>query len=261
MWSEENQNDWLENWTMTFDVALVINLDKRPDRWTFMQNTASKLGIKFERISAVDGTLVQLDSVSLDPLVRTTLTTGKRFSSVHLDSNGALGCFLSHRLAWKRIIDLGHPTLVLEDDANPTEHASSLLQLAHSDLVANRWDLVMFGLHSPPSSSSIVPLQSWLDTGAKHTGSWAYALTPAGAARLLRASESLALQVDLFLHTVGLRIGFVHAFSQSWFFKTPDIVHPRFEPVDKHQLLLAFAVGVLTAMCLGFIWQTMIRVQ
>jgi GR25 family glycosyltransferase involved in LPS biosynthesis len=233
---------------MTSDVALVINLDKRTDRWKYVQKTVQKLGERLERISAVDGHAVKLDSVRLDPVVHATMQTKKRFSVLHIDSRGALGCALSHRKAWQRVLELGTPTLILEDDAEPTEFAKRWIQAAKQAVQHDLWDLVLLGAHKPPSSrAAITTIPSWTETGTQVTGSWAYVVSPRAANILLASTEVLTFQADTALHSAGLRVGFVEAFRQATFMQSPDVRHPPLEAVSKRGFVYAFLFGFLTA--------------
>jgi GR25 family glycosyltransferase involved in LPS biosynthesis len=239
---------------MTSDVALVINLDKRQDRWKYMQKVGSKLGHALERMSAVDGHAVPLSSVSLDPLVRATLTTRKKFSVVHIESAGALGCMMSHRNAWMRVQELGVPTLILEDDAEPNEFAGTLVAKAKQEVQEGTWDLVLLGVHEPPAKkgAGISRLLSWMETGDRYTGSWAYVVSPHAAKQLLETSNVMTYQSDMHLHAAGLRVGFVQAFGQATFFQTPDIRHTPLEPVSKRGFVYAFVIGFLVAAVLAY---------
>jgi len=238
---------------MTSDVALVINLDKRTDRWKYVQKTVQKVGEHLERISAVDGHAVDVDSVRLDPVVRATMRLGKRFSLLHIDSRGALGCALSHRKAWQRVVELGTPTLILEDDAEPTEFASRWIQTAKRAIRDDEWDLVLLGAHKAPSvRASIVTVPSWMETGAQVTGAWAYVVSPQAARMLLASSDVVTFQADIALHSAGLRVGFVDAFRQRTFMQTPDIRHPPLEPVSKRGFVYAFVFGLLAGSVLVY---------
>jgi len=244
---------------MTPNVALVINLDKRADRWKYMQRTVQKLAYQIERISAVEGNGVPLSSVALEPIVLATLRTRKKFSLVHIESPGALGCMLSHRKAWQRVLELDAPTLILEDDAEPNEFANMWIEQAKKEIGEGQWDLVLLGAHEPPPKTpGIMHLRSWMETGERYTGSWAYLVTPQAAKRLLESSEVLSYQSDMALHAAGLRVGFVDAFGQATFFQTPDIRHTPLEPIPKVGFIYAFVFGFLAAAILAFLlkWKT-----
>lgn len=90
---------------MTVEIVL-INLDRSPDRLAFMSAQLEKLGLRFTRLKATDGTSVsdeefaRLGSVWQRPISRTELA-----------------CLLSHARAWQIAVDLDRPVLILEDDA------------------------------------------------------------------------------------------------------------------------------------------------
>lgn len=80
-------------------LILLINLERRPDRLAFMAAQLDALGLPFERIDAVDGRAIDLGPP-------TKLVTGVERA-----------CGLSHRKAWRRLLESGaERCLVLEDD-------------------------------------------------------------------------------------------------------------------------------------------------
>jgi len=87
-----------------FRKCLVINLDRRPDRYEdFCQSCPFDSSI-IERISGVDGKLIDIDR-----------------DAIYKDYNincGAIGCFLSHRKTWEIISnDISNDfSIVFEDD-------------------------------------------------------------------------------------------------------------------------------------------------
>lgn len=75
--------------------SYVINLDRSPDRWQRMADRLNSIGAAFERVPAVDGRLL----------------SDTEISDVHKPVAGAaamtpeeVGCFLSHRKCWERIV-------------------------------------------------------------------------------------------------------------------------------------------------------------
>jgi hypothetical protein len=136
------------------------------------------------------------------------------------------------------------PTLILEDDARPTEHAKMILHKAWKQVQDGEWDIVLLGAHDG-GVDTIQHLPSWLSTGKLKTGSWAYLVSPAAAQALIDASNVLEYQVDLFLHTVGKRVGFANAFQQASFFRKPDIAHVALERVSKVGFVYAAVLGAV----------------
>jgi GR25 family glycosyltransferase involved in LPS biosynthesis len=81
-----------------FGKVIVINLDSRPDRLQDVQKQLDYAGIEFERFSALSG--------------KDHHCRFKRFSS------GTVGCSLSHRAVWQKLLDdkSSNWYLVFEDD-------------------------------------------------------------------------------------------------------------------------------------------------
>jgi glycosyl transferase, family 25 len=89
--------------------VFVINLDRSADRLAFIGEQARAIGLAFERIAAIDGTAVPgwLRGQFLDD-------AGKPLSSL---IPSEIGCYASHLVVHRRIVDDGLPwALVLEDD-------------------------------------------------------------------------------------------------------------------------------------------------
>lgn len=86
--------------------AFVINLDRAVERLSFIESQLSGIGIQFDRIQAVDGGESNLqDGSFIDTFAGRPLTSGE------------IGCFESHRLCWRKLIDCGAPyAYVFEDD-------------------------------------------------------------------------------------------------------------------------------------------------
>ena len=81
-----------------FEKVYCINLDRRPDRWQKMIHLSSQVGVDLARISAVDGTKLDLP---LSPYLK-----------------GQYGCLLSHRLVLEDMLNNGfEKVVVIEDDA------------------------------------------------------------------------------------------------------------------------------------------------
>ena len=91
--------------------VFVINLERSKDRMRFMKQQLDAQGIPFEQISAVDGRLLTDDEIQ-------QATEKPSFPRFYASlSTGEIGCYLSHRLAWQRIIDKELDwALILEDD-------------------------------------------------------------------------------------------------------------------------------------------------
>ena len=97
--------------------VFVINLDSRKDRLARITGNLNRLGVEFERIDAV---YMKRDGGSprvLEAPLKFNPAKNRMFDYNPI-STGALGCYYSHMLAWKRIADEKLDfAVILEDDA------------------------------------------------------------------------------------------------------------------------------------------------
>lgn len=97
--------------------VFVINLDSRKDRLARITGNLNRLEVEFERIDAV---YMKRDGGSprvLEAPLKFNPAKNRMFDYNPI-STGALGCYYSHMLAWKRIADEKLDfAVILEDDA------------------------------------------------------------------------------------------------------------------------------------------------
>lgn len=173
--------------------VFVINLDRSADRWTDLSTRANAAGFQPVRFPAIDGqTLPQAEIARLN-----SLQTGTR----PLLGAGEIGCFLSHRALWQRLLD--RPAdwmLVLEDDVHfhnlaPLLADSSWLP-ADADFVkceTLRRKVRLGPLRGGAAGIRLARLQS------QHLGTGGYFLSRRGAENLLGQSQTLCEAVDQFM--------------------------------------------------------------
>ena len=172
-----------------------INLSRRPDRRAAMESQASRLGLNLSRLEARDAREAEPEEL------------GRWF-----EKNGPLGvipmgdqcCFLSHRLAWTRLVESGDAyAAVLEDDVELSPRAPLVLQ--NPDWIPPDINLVKLEHYGPASQS--VLLSDFRDVGhgfrlgrmrSRHTGAAAYILSRR-AAELLLGVPRFDLPVDHLL--------------------------------------------------------------
>ena len=101
---------------------IVINLDHDTDRRARVERRLAELGLRWERLSAVDGR-------RLDPCHEhlidhdTNAARGLEFSP------GAIGCWLSHRRAQRMVAEGVEPmALILEDDIAIADDLPNVLE-------------------------------------------------------------------------------------------------------------------------------------
>merc|ERR1712232_343649 len=103
-------------WNGLFQDVYCINLDRRPERWEFMQAQFARLGMDAKRFAAVDGRsvdvhkLAELGLITDLALQRYLLPDSMKLFGFDLTA-GAVGCALSHLFIWKDIVTRVHGQL------------------------------------------------------------------------------------------------------------------------------------------------------
>lgn len=99
----------------------LINLDKDSERLSFVTSNFKKLGVEFERISAVDGrTFSEQDFQAFSK------PRPRRNNKVWM--RGQMGCFLSHFAAWEKIAKGDQDfCAVFEDDIHLSDDLTQIL--------------------------------------------------------------------------------------------------------------------------------------
>ena len=134
--------------------AYVINLARngeRLERFTASFNAADlATSVGLQRLDATDGREVDwaayVHSDAMDKMLEVE-RTGKRQGHPDL-TPGAVGCYLSHMRAWRRIADSGAPHgFVFEDDATLRPDAMARFETAVRELreAGHEWDMVLLG--------------------------------------------------------------------------------------------------------------------
>ncbi|MEM6661196.1 MAG: FkbM family methyltransferase [Pseudomonadota bacterium] len=101
--------------------VLVINRLVDRDRWAGFCAAAEKVGVVPERIDALDAHRPGFPFAIYADLI------GRTFWGNDTAKPGAIGCFLSHRRAWQKLVDDQIPiALICEDDARLVEDVEHL---------------------------------------------------------------------------------------------------------------------------------------
>ena len=183
---------------MTLPV-LVINRDRDTERWDACRAAAAALGVDPHRIPAEDAHAPDFLFHAHADLI------GDHFWGRDTIKPGAVGCFLSHRKAWRHVVDAGLPAaLILEDDADltvPPDRAADAL--ATADLVFANDRLAGWAAATDAGAGAVsldgVIARVAAAGGPKALGlrpapgADAYVVTAAGAARLLQATGRLRI--------------------------------------------------------------------
>lgn len=155
--------------------TFLINLDRRPDKLEESAKQLTQVGLEFTRIAAIDG----------KDLPSNELTGPQQ------------GCFLSHKMAWQRIIQDGLSyALIFEDDICFSDDFNKRFSCILNRLENMNWE--HFHLGPVTYDHFISPID---DLIAKIVGSFwgahGYLLTNKGAHILV--SNSQIIPVDFFI--------------------------------------------------------------
>ena len=174
--------------------VLLINLDDSQQRLNHCSNELQKQNITFERISAIRGSQLTEDEILQH--YSPTLNSERYFKSL---SVGEIGCYLSHRKAWQKIVDeqLDYG-IVLEDDISLDGDLKGAIESI--DGLGFNWDYIKLSRYENKIGKVVkqFPLGAFeLVVYAKAmTGCGSQAVSYEGAKKLLKNSEQFGRPVD-----------------------------------------------------------------
>jgi glycosyl transferase, family 25 len=124
----------------------LINLDRSTDKMANAAQNFRRIGLPYERIAAVDG--ATLDMASME-----TFAVKKAVEENEWLTPGAIGCSMSHYLAYKKLLaSEAEWALIVEDDV---EFAPDIINLLNSAIqVINKADVFLFYFHGEEKSYS-----------------------------------------------------------------------------------------------------------
>jgi hypothetical protein len=182
--------------------TLVINLDRRKDRWNdFLKQPAIKQFKKLERFSAVDGSKIDvINDIRISRHTRQNIIRKYRRSDYEINTPGAIGASLSHISCWKKFLDSDSEYLVVfEDDTLVTnEYLKKIDSLVKT--LPSSWNMWLLGTHAWAFNG--VPLtkntKSWWKVSA-FTGAHAYVLNRRGAEILLKEPFPIETHIEYYI--------------------------------------------------------------
>lgn len=172
----------------------VINLDESKDRWLDSQKQLT--GIKFERVQAVDGGA--LDVIQKHKHFSHRLNRQQYHKVL---TTGEIGCYLSHRKVWEKIVDDNLDfAIVLEDDFILNAELATLIN--NITQISDPWHCIKLAEY--PVKRKVIVAKP---VGLSHLVSYdkvpartcAQAISLPGAKRLLSMSEEFGRPVDIDL--------------------------------------------------------------
>lgn len=187
--------------------TFVINLDRAEQRWRAMTARLAHLGLAYERLPAIDGSLLRFPTPAYDePGYR--LRHGKRTNPAEV------GCYLSHIECARRLLETDAPhALILEDDL---EFPEDFCELLVSALDAKKdWDILRLSTVNRGRKFAVRKItahRSLAISLTREKGSGAYIINRRAARWLIEREMPMCLPYDIaydleFL--AGLRAVFV----------------------------------------------------
>jgi glycosyl transferase family 25 len=176
----------------------VINLERTKNRLdTFYPNMKKKGFDSIERIEAVDGLKIDLNSAPLS--VRTIYDLKKpRYDCRLINTKGAVGCYLSHVKVWQHMVDNNiESAIVIEDDMKPLKTREFLENEILSKMPLDADYLVLRYQSYTPGGDKVEPF--WIPVKSNFFSTEAYFVTLKGAKTLLKYAFPLEMNVDNFV--------------------------------------------------------------
>ena len=198
-----------------FPPMFVLNLDRAPNRWKYMETVLEHQGLQAERLPAVDGKNLT------DAEMRTHSTKLAAF----LQPRGVIGCYLSHKKFWQMVVDRNlDSAIIFEDDVRLIDNFKGRLQDFLQRLIAEGskpYDVLLLGaigrVH-PEGKDNIGSrffssyiggkrrlemLSEFVYKPRRPAGTHAYMVSNAGARRLLGLCPKATFHVDLDVRSMA----------------------------------------------------------
>ncbi|MDR3506519.1 MAG: glycosyltransferase family 25 protein [Caulobacteraceae bacterium] len=178
--------------------AVVINLDQYPDRLGRMYRLAESHNIKLERIAAVNGR----DPANFAEFEKHRAAT----VNDKIISNTDMACALSHRKAWKYLLDSADEWLaVFEDDIHMGKDFSLLIDSAW---IPRGVELVKLEARPNDVLLGVAPVCSighrrLYRLGSSYLGAAGYMISRKAAGLLLKYTEKMDVPVDSVMFGSG----------------------------------------------------------
>ena len=194
--------------------AYVINMDSAQARWEYVAAEFSKTGIPFQRVSGVNGRILQLPIPEFDEVLYRR-RHGK-------NPNGStIGCYLSHLKVLRLFLESTNEYAVIcEDDIKPVSNLGTLLEQAIE--LREYWDILrLSGFHNshPRTFAKLSDGYSLAVNFTRLCGSGAYMVHRQAAEILLRQLVPMTLPLD-------------HALDREWVYGLKSVsIFPL--PVDQ----------------------------
>jgi GR25 family glycosyltransferase involved in LPS biosynthesis len=198
--SEDEQKEIFAGWPEILRNMFVITI--RPTRLRAFERRMGKLCEFLTVVKGVDGNLLNIAQLQKQRIY-------KPLNKWNTLTRGELGCFLSHRAIWQRVVDADLPyALIMEDDCLlfPTVDLLKQTQQCTQEMIQGNptWNIMLLS-RGPKVAKTLKKVSAHLVKPGKSWGLHCYAISQIGAQELLKKSLPISLAVDIYVSTVAIR--------------------------------------------------------
>lgn len=188
-------------------LRFVINLDRSKERLKETSNRLEQLDIEFERMPAVDGSVLTDDEIQSWTYPLDHFATKVRFT--RNITRGEVGCFLSHRKCWRRLVESDQLwAMCMEDDIVVSDLAAKYMKT--DDWLPSSIDVCQLSCLESCQKGRIGQKIIYIDDLMRLVqplypmplGTQCYLISKRAAKRALELSERLPAPVDNFLFSL-----------------------------------------------------------
>lgn len=187
-----------------------INLNRRPERWVFVQSHYQRLQLPLIRFSAVDANDLPDDYLKKILTEQAYKTIYNTFRTDHAQLTiGAVGCYLSHVKLWELLASnqlernkVCDAMFIIEDDATPPTSLNEVNEFL--SLIPNDWDMVLLGGIITPRATIRSFKNRLIVKANRFYGLYAYIIRKKAAMALLPYVFPIREQLDSFLWKSGI---------------------------------------------------------
>ncbi len=181
-----NEDDNILDINKYFDKIFVVSLDRKPEKFFKVKDKLDRLGIKFERFSAIDGLYLEFDTSNFKP------------GNGMIENQFALGCLMSHLEIIKISKSRGYKKiLIFEDDILISKDIKLTIQNLKD---IKSWKLLYFG--SSQYNWDVEFFEDNFYKSKKSLGTFAYAIDHSIYDELIELFEKKYKSVDNILADV-----------------------------------------------------------
>lgn len=169
--------------------AYVINMEADTARLDWMRQQLADAGIAWTRHPAIDGR-------RLSPALQGYHQGDPERAMLSLPE---IGCLLSHMDVWRRVVEDGRTSLVMEDDIHIAPDFGCLLdrvRILPDERVVHRFETVLARVTACRAPIQKIGNRRAIELYSNHAGAAAYAITPAAASALLAVAARFTTLPD-----------------------------------------------------------------